>query len=1071
MSRPTCLNKANEKEVDDRLCDVAARPVPEIKECNPHKCPPVWVTDSWSPCSASCGGGRQSRQVHCAQMGTDGIRSPVAADQCLRQKPVTERPCNLVPCPQWVIGPWSGCSVTCGKGQKTRSVACRDAKGQHSEDCDVEEMPATKMDCDSRLVCTPSEDPGTYLFSDIFKGSQEDAPPRRKSSEPNYEVGEWGPCSVSCGQGIRTREVACKILLEFSKTWASLQDYECPGMKPPTVESCYPRPCSFDLNKPEDRKKPKVHVGIEVTYSWRSNGFTPCSASCLGGTRESVIQCVRDHDQAVVKATLCDISEKPDAITQTCNDHPCPPRWNISEFSPCSKPCGAGYMTRRVHCVHEVLRGAANTLIVNNSNCPQPPPRDKVFCNVFNCPSRWKADPWTKCSKSCGGGEKTRKIRCMKEMNFGQLVELAPSACSKRRPRTSKPCNTKPCPSVDDIVPSHQSYVQQSPQRRVFLKVGGTAKIFAETNVKIRCPSKNANKTSILWYKDDEKIKPSKRLKVSMKGALRIRRISLKDSGKYTCVSGYSKADIFITVKPLPLFRTGTDEERTVENLQPPTIVKGPKDNERTSEEKFNRDRYRPNTSTEPRHKVNQQPRENRVNSGEDTVEDTRREYHYKTNTNDNQNSHQDLNNKPKLYSTEDSTLELSTLDRVPLYIQAQQTNKPPVAPVPTSKTVDSDELVPSRGQTDLDKNRPKLKTKPYGTTSEEKSPNQVIYGETWKQTYDGSLRAKNKQKDVWKNTDLFSDQEELNVGTPHGGKGFPDEPAHSGAASTHGVSHIEVFLRNLPSFGTTKASYFDPDKDSDEEEVEEDYKLPDPTEMVTNSFVLGKGKPEHVKFDWFITEWSPCTKSCGGHGYQVRTSQCLVRLDNVSKAVDSSFCEDAKLITPKNVQSCGDEDCPHWETSPWSQCLESQCFQWHTAYEKRSVFCRAANGTDLPLSLCDEKTRPRRKRECYNSNCRSVWKVGEWSECTASCNRHGFQSRILQCVWYGSTRPAGNACRDQQRPVVMRPCKSPPCQSSGNNCTDRSSYCSLAKTLHLCRLSRYHLHCCDSCKKRESKG
>ena len=51
-----------------------------------------------------------------------------------------------------------------------------------------------------------------------------------------------------------------------------------------------------------------------------------------------------------------------------------------------------------------------------------------------------------------------------------------------------------------------------------------------------------------------------------MKGALRIRKISLKDSGKYTCVSGYSKADIYITVKPLP---PRIDDERTVESLNP----------------------------------------------------------------------------------------------------------------------------------------------------------------------------------------------------------------------------------------------------------------------------------------------------------------------------------------------------------------------------------------------------------------------------------------------------------------------------------------------------------------------
>ncbi|GBM19211.1 hypothetical protein AVEN_176520-1, partial [Araneus ventricosus] len=50
-----------------------------------------------------------------------------------------------------------------------------------------------------------------------------------------------------------------------------------------------------------------------------------------------------------------------------------------------------------------------------------------------------------------------------------------------------------------------------------------------------------------------------------------------------------------------------------------------------------------------------------------------------------------------------------------------------------------------------------------------------------------------------------------------------------------------------------------------------------------------------------------------------VRSSQCFVRLNNVSKPVDSSLCEDAGLPAPTNVQSCGYEDCPHWETAPWS--------------------------------------------------------------------------------------------------------------------------------------------------------
>jgi len=30
-------------------------------------------------------------------------------------------------------------------------------------------------------------------------------------------------------------------------------------------------------------------------------------------------------------------------------------------------------------------------------------------------------------------------------------------------------------------------------------------------------------------------------------------------------------------------------------------------------------------------------------------------------------------------------------------------------------------------------------------------------------------------------------------------------------------------------------------------------------------------GSPENLKFDWMITDWSKCSQSCGGSGFQVR--------------------------------------------------------------------------------------------------------------------------------------------------------------------------------------------------------
>lgn len=109
----------------------------------------------------------------------------------------------------------------------------------------------------------------------------------------------------------------CKIFLEFSQTIAKLPDSQCSGPKPIETEKCAMEPCSLlenslsyridtvgdsgyaesSLTDSYSRSSSggsggsgydsgiKVAPGsdVQTTYSWKETGYTPCSATCLGG--------------------------------------------------------------------------------------------------------------------------------------------------------------------------------------------------------------------------------------------------------------------------------------------------------------------------------------------------------------------------------------------------------------------------------------------------------------------------------------------------------------------------------------------------------------------------------------------------------------------------------------------------------------------------------------------------------------------------------------------------------------------------------------------------------------------
>uniref|UniRef100_T1J768 Ig-like domain-containing protein n=1 Tax=Strigamia maritima TaxID=126957 RepID=T1J768_STRMM len=850
-----------------------------------------WVLDDWGPCSASCDGGWQERKVYCAETSSDGTSTRVEETRCTKRKPKSKQHCNTEDCPKWHEGPWSGCSVSCGQGYQTRNVYCRDVRGHVSNICDQRTKPQMREQAAPIVQPYPPPQAQRYTGTHIV------------SSEPSFVPEAWGSCNVSCGEGYRRRKVDCKIFLEFSRTVAKLPDKECPGNKPAEIEHCTMKPCAMSqmdssANYVEDHKN-------KISYSWRQTGFTPCSASCLGGVRESIIQCIRDNDQVLVSPYLCDISKKPDVLTQTCNDQPCPPRWNVSDFSPCSKPCGSGLQTRHVQCVHEVTRGG-NTLVVPNGVCTQPPPRAQQFCNVFDCPPKWVPGPWTKCSKSCGGGTKTRKLQCEQVQALGQIVDRNPSHCSGARMATNKACNVKQCvpgrhnPSTASprIYYIKQAYVQTVPRRRVSLKIGGRAILYRGTHLTVKCPVGKFNRSRIRWTKDQGLLTYSGRLKISKNGALRIRSLQAIDSGVYTCIAGRSRANITVIVKG-PAAPKWIPPEPGMSIDRPPNVV----------------DSHRPFS---PKVKP--------------------------------------FNKKPPFKPTEqDNSPSFSWLNK------GKENHLPPE-----------------------DKNS--IETPIWDAVADQSAEKAV--------TEPGSDRSISLTKaDLDKVTDMRV------------------------------MPHIQQLLTNIKHTFSSNNGPRPVVVGSDDLDVEG---LGD--HAVASSFILGKGKAENLEFDWMVTDWSACSQSCGSGAYQVRASQCVVRLHNVSKTVDHSLCIDAGMQPPLTKQKCGMEECPHWEATEWSPCEVSRCAAVNMASQRRTVRCKLKNGTTIVDNTCNMKTKPRQRRQCYSDQCKGTWRTGEWSQCTVSCGELGFRSRIVQCVWVGTKKAAGNACRDTPRPSVVRPCRGPVC-------------------------------------------
>ncbi|XP_071953486.1 ADAMTS-like protein 1 isoform X2 [Antedon mediterranea] len=588
----SCVSVESGEALDDSFCDQSKRPKENFEHCNNQVCPPRWHTNPWSDCSTSCGQGVQQRIVTCSQDLPDGQSISKVYQACQGQRPPSQKTCNPQPCPHWLTGNWSECSVSCGDGITTRYVQCQN----HQEvvvttGCDPDTQPDTQKTCSTRIPCHSPKKPileSEEEFIQVETGAFNSGP---DSTTPSFVTGEFGDCSATCGEAVKTRLVTCKVVSGFSQLVTDLPDFECTGSKPETTVPCDLSSCE---NEDNNIFGSDYGSGGIPRYMWRFNGHTECSLSCAGGYRESIVSCYDYESTDFVSDVFCDIENKLPVYRDLCNDFPCPPMWQLVIYRECSATCGGGVQEAHYLCMQKF--GANYVKTVHDYMCKEHKPTSTRPCNEVPCDAEWVPGEWSMCSRECGNGMRRRMVYCRQKTVDRQIVEVDPSLCpADQKPRETEDCNQIDCEpewiakewsdcsttcgegqrirvilcvqqtgsnrveivstcdwdqmpnrseicrqkKCVEILGNNTSVIQTKRMNKVRLQIGNTAKLYEGTTVLIKCPVINFKKTNLLWTKNGIPIsRGDGKFQILQDGTLKVLAIEKEDRGIYTCHAG-----------------------------------------------------------------------------------------------------------------------------------------------------------------------------------------------------------------------------------------------------------------------------------------------------------------------------------------------------------------------------------------------------------------------------------------------------------------------------------------------------------------------------------------------------
>ncbi|XP_059494306.1 A disintegrin and metalloproteinase with thrombospondin motifs 13 isoform X2 [Stegostoma tigrinum] len=431
--RHVCADRRSEQVVEQQHCLQSDRPTDRLEPCTIAPCPPWWEVGEFSECSVTCGGGLRERAIYCVKQ--EALERQQTSDTAcaVTARPQSVEMCNSQPCPvRWTVSNWSICSTSCGVGIAERSVTCVQSVNGTDMEVNATLCPAKAQPpgvtpcivsiCPFELAQMPWSEVSKQLGKETGNVTNATAVPDSPSERRMYLwVPILGPCSTSCGEGVLDVRYVCAN----PETREEAQQELCHQTFQPHIRFMQ---CNLQACPPW----------------WEVNAFGPCNASCDGGIRERDVYCVEEEKSVRqrVPPSACEITLRP-ASTKICNTEPCPVQWQTKSES-CSVSCGGGFRRRLLYCIK--TRGEQEQLVPHKECLHLPQPEDKETCNLHPCPPRWQVSEPGRCSVVCGNGLAKRRVSCVQFRN-GTNVEVKKTLCSVlEEPQSLVPCVVSNCP-------------------------------------------------------------------------------------------------------------------------------------------------------------------------------------------------------------------------------------------------------------------------------------------------------------------------------------------------------------------------------------------------------------------------------------------------------------------------------------------------------------------------------------------------------------------------------------------------------------------------------------------------